>query len=84
MQTLLTVIVLLALVAMGALFLIKLNGQQAGRLATHRHPAPPPHRTRPVRRTSHRFWVSKPPQGDDSARPGSHPAQQPPGPQDGR
>lgn len=37
MQTLLTVVVLLALVALGALFIARVNAQQAGRMATHRY-----------------------------------------------
>ncbi|MFI9050400.1 hypothetical protein [Streptomyces sp. NPDC053427] len=37
MQILLTVVVLLALIALGVLFLARLNGQQAGRMATHHH-----------------------------------------------
>ncbi|UKY51324.1 hypothetical protein [Streptomyces inhibens] len=37
MQTLLTVAVLLALVALGALFIARVNAQGAGRMATHRY-----------------------------------------------
>ncbi|WP_234326565.1 hypothetical protein [Streptomyces sp. NRRL S-337] len=37
MQTLLTVVVLLALIALGALLIARVNAQQAGRMATHRH-----------------------------------------------
>ncbi|MEU9122497.1 hypothetical protein AB0C96_21990 [Streptomyces sp. NPDC048506] len=37
MQTLLTVVVLLALVVLGALFIARVNAQQAGRMATHRY-----------------------------------------------
>ncbi|MFC9236072.1 hypothetical protein ACFTZK_06350 [Streptomyces decoyicus] len=37
MQTLLTVVVLLALVALGALFIARVNAQGAGRMATHRY-----------------------------------------------
>ncbi|BDM73607.1 hypothetical protein HEK616_70940 [Streptomyces nigrescens] len=37
MQTLLTVVVLLALIALGALFLARLNAQQIGRMSTHRY-----------------------------------------------
>ncbi|MGW1377099.1 hypothetical protein ACWD6P_22925 [Streptomyces sp. NPDC002446] len=37
MQTLLTVVVLLALVGLGALFIARVNAQQAGRMATHRY-----------------------------------------------
>ncbi|MFG2284580.1 hypothetical protein ACGFOU_00630 [Streptomyces sp. NPDC048595] len=37
MQTLLTVVVLLALVALGALFIARVNAQQTGRMATHRY-----------------------------------------------
>lgn len=37
MQTLLTVVVLLALVALGALFIARVNAQQAGRMANHRY-----------------------------------------------
>lgn len=37
MQTLLTVVVLLALVALGALFIARVNSQGAGRMATHRY-----------------------------------------------
>ncbi len=36
MQTLLTVVVLLALVGLGALFIARVNSQQAGRMASHR------------------------------------------------
>ncbi|MEU5210770.1 hypothetical protein [Streptomyces sp. NPDC020742] len=39
MQTLLTVVVLLALVALGALFIARVNAQQTGRIATHRYAA---------------------------------------------
>ncbi|MFF4603697.1 hypothetical protein ACFY12_13295 [Streptomyces sp. NPDC001339] len=35
MQTLLTVVVLLALVALGVLFIHRVNAQTAGRMATH-------------------------------------------------
>ncbi|MFB7635686.1 hypothetical protein ACFC0M_32690 [Streptomyces sp. NPDC056149] len=37
MQTFLSVIVLLALVAMGVLFIVRVNGQTAGRPAPHRY-----------------------------------------------
>ncbi|MCL7490160.1 MULTISPECIES: hypothetical protein [Streptomyces] len=37
MQTLLTVVVLLALVALGALFIARVNAQGTGRMATHRY-----------------------------------------------
>ncbi|KPC59952.1 hypothetical protein ADL29_31975 [Streptomyces chattanoogensis] len=37
MQILLTVVVLLALIALGVLFLTRLNAQQAGRMAGHVH-----------------------------------------------
>ncbi|MFG2528412.1 hypothetical protein [Streptomyces sp. NPDC048516] len=37
MQTLWTVIVLLALVALGALFIARVNAQGAGRMAPHRY-----------------------------------------------
>ncbi|MGW7577728.1 hypothetical protein [Streptomyces sp. NPDC054765] len=37
MQTLWTVVVLLALVALGALFIARVNAQGAGRMATHRY-----------------------------------------------
>ncbi|MFG2890450.1 hypothetical protein [Streptomyces sp. NPDC048248] len=77
MQTLLTVIVLLALVALGALFLVKLNSQSAGRLATHRHPAPPRHHQ--AHRPAHRFWARKTTQDESpTIHPGSHAAQRPP------
>ncbi|MFF8309461.1 hypothetical protein ACF05W_02740 [Streptomyces lydicus] len=37
MQTLWTVIVLLALVGLGALFIARVNAQQTGRMASHRY-----------------------------------------------
>ncbi|MGA5560263.1 hypothetical protein ACPCUV_03630 [Streptomyces platensis] len=37
MQTLWTVVVLLALVALGALFIARVNAQGAGRMQTHRY-----------------------------------------------
>ncbi|MFG2095927.1 hypothetical protein [Streptomyces sp. NPDC048612] len=37
MQTLWTVVVLLALVALGALFIARVNAQQTGRMPTHRY-----------------------------------------------
>ncbi|AOP50888.1 hypothetical protein [Streptomyces lydicus] len=37
MQTLLTVVVLLALVGLGALFIARVNAQQTGRMASHRY-----------------------------------------------
>ncbi|ARF56261.1 hypothetical protein [Streptomyces gilvosporeus] len=37
MQIVLTVVVLLALIALGAAFISRLNGQQAGRMAIHHH-----------------------------------------------
>ncbi|WP_246103482.1 hypothetical protein [Streptomyces piniterrae] len=68
MQTLLTVIVLLALVALGALFIARVNAQTTGRLATHRYAA---------LRPSFRLRLRKRPHGDTS-HPGPHQAGPPP------
>ncbi|MFG2140352.1 hypothetical protein [Streptomyces sp. NPDC048650] len=37
MQIVLTVVVLLALIALGVLLIARVNAQQAGRMATHHH-----------------------------------------------
>ncbi|MFE1174424.1 hypothetical protein [Streptomyces sp. NPDC058773] len=67
MQTLWTVVVLLALVALGAVFIARVNAQQAGRMHTHRYAD----WKRSVRRRKH-----KQPHGE--AHPGTPAAAPPP------
>ncbi|MCB5908628.1 hypothetical protein [Streptomyces pinistramenti] len=68
MQTVLTVVVLLALVALGALFIVRVNAQQAGRLATHKYASLMP---------SFRLRMRKGTRGG-AAHPGAHEAGPPP------
>ncbi|MFI7102045.1 hypothetical protein ACIBK8_22115 [Streptomyces sp. NPDC050161] len=68
MQTVVTVIVLLALVALGVLFIARVNAQQAGRLATHKYAALLP---------SFRLRMRKGSRGG-AAHPGAHAAGPPP------
>ncbi|MFF9482821.1 hypothetical protein [Streptomyces sp. NPDC014733] len=68
MQIALTVVVLLALIALGVLFLARVNAQQAGRMATHKYAT-----LQPSFRLRMRRW----PHGGGS-RPGPHAAGPPP------
>ncbi|MFD9817212.1 hypothetical protein [Streptomyces sp. NPDC059080] len=68
MQIALTVVVLLALVALGVLFLARVNAQRAGRMATHKYATLQP---------SFRLRMRKWPHGGGS-RPGPHAAGPPP------
>ncbi|MFD8543709.1 hypothetical protein [Streptomyces sp. NPDC059649] len=69
MQTLLTVAVLLALIALGALFIARVNAQQTGRPATHRYAD----WMQSMRQRAHR-------RPRDGARPGPLPGPPPPAP----
>ncbi|MDT0455733.1 hypothetical protein RM550_08270 [Streptomyces sp. DSM 41527] len=62
MQTLWTVVVLLALVALGALFIARVNAQGAGRMAPHRYAD---------WKQSLRGRKHKPPHDHDDAHPGA-------------
>ncbi|MFJ9409200.1 hypothetical protein [Streptomyces sp. NPDC101393] len=68
MQILLTVIVLLALVALGVLFIVRVNAQQAGRLAGHKYASLRPSFRLRMRKRSH----------GGGAHPGAHAAGPPP------
>jgi hypothetical protein len=68
MQILLTVIVLLALVALGVLFLARVNSQQAGRLAGHKYASLRPSFRLRMRKRAH----------GGGAYPGAHAAGPPP------
>ncbi|SEE75741.1 hypothetical protein SAMN05428954_3775 [Streptomyces sp. 2112.3] len=65
MQTLWTVVVLLALVALGALFIARVNAQGAGRMAPHRYAD---------WKQSLRGRKHKPPHEHDDAHPEAPPA----------
>ncbi|MEU7181256.1 hypothetical protein ACWIG3_13665 [Streptomyces celluloflavus] len=68
MQILLTVVILLGLVVLGALFIARVNAQQAGRLATHKYASLLP---------SFRVRMRKWPHGG-GAHPGAHAGGPPP------
>ncbi|MGW1835888.1 hypothetical protein [Streptomyces sp. BBFR2] len=74
MQTAVSVLVLLALIALGVLFLARVNAQRAGRMATHKYATLQP---------SFRLRMRKWPHGGGS-RPGPHAAGPPPPTSGGR